>query len=330
MSTHMKSTHTSTRQSGTALLSVLLLSAVMAVLAMAMLDDIRFGLRRAGNAQAMTQAQQYALGTEVLARTRIGELARTGADTAQWSGKPLLFPIEAGLIRASLRDASACFNLNSVVQGAPEQWQRRELGVRQYVALLQALQFPAAQAQALADTLVDWIDSDSDRSPLGAEDASYAVQTLAYRTAATLLAEPSELRAIRGYDADVYVRLREYVCALPVAELSPVNINALRPEQAPLLSMLTLGATTPGEATRILAARPAGGWHDATAFWAHPALADAGVPNEVYDQVELRSRWFALDSEVEYAGAQVTLSALLQLDASGSAHLRARRWTAEE
>lgn len=326
----MKSTHTNTRQSGTALLSVLLLSAVMAVLAMAMLDDIRFGLRRAGNAQAMTQAQHYALGTEALARARIDELARTGADTAQWSGKPLLFPIEAGLIRASLRDASACFNLNSVVQGAPEQWQRRELGVRQYVALLQALQFPAAQAQALADTLVDWIDSDSDRSPLGAEDASYAVQTLAYRTAATLLAEPSELRAIRGYDADVYVRLREYVCALPVAELSPVNINALRPEQAPLLSMLTLGATTPGEATRILAARPAGGWHDATAFWAHPALAGAGVPNEVYDQMELRSRWFALDSEVEYAGAQVTLSALLQLDASGSAHLRARRWTAEE
>ena len=59
-------------------------------------------------------------------------------------------------------------------------------------------------------------------------------------------------------------------------------------------------------------------------------LDAAGVPNEVYDQVELRSRWFALDSEVEYAGAQVTLSALLQLDASGDAHLRARRWTAEE
>lgn len=318
------------RQSGTALLSVLLLSAVMAALAMAMLDDIRFGLRRAGNAQSMAQAQRYALGTEALARARIGELARTDADPAEWSGKPLLFPIEEGVIRASLRDASACFNLNSVVQGAPEQWQRRELGVRQYVVLLQALRFPAAQAQALADALVDWIDSDSERAPLGAEDASYAAQPPAYRTAATLLAEPSELRAIHGYGADVYARLRPYVCALPSAELSPVNINALRPEHAPVLSMLTLGATMPDEAARILAARPAGGWHDAAAFWAHPALADVMVPNEVYDQVALSSRWFALDSEVEYAGAQVALSALLQLDASGGTHLRARRWSAEE
>lgn len=318
------------RQSGTALLSVLLLAAVMAMLAMAMLDDIRFGLRRAGNGQAMAQAQRYALGTEALARTRIGELVHADADPAQWNGKPLLFPIEHGLVRARLRDASTCFNLNSVVEGAPEQWRRRELGVRQYVALLQALQFPAAQAQALADALTDWIDSDGERAPLGAEDASYATQTPAYRTAATLLAEPSELRAIRGYDAAVYARLRAYVCALPGTELSPVNVNALRPEQAPVLSMLSLGAISPGEARRILAARPSGGWRDATAFWAQPALAAAGVPNEVYDQVALRSRWFALDSEVEYAGAQVVLSALLQLDESGHARLRARRWTAEE
>ena len=318
------------RQSGTALLSVLLLAAVMAVLAIAMLDDIRFGLRRAANAQAMQQAQRYALGTEALARVRISELARDRTDPAQWNGKPLLFPIEDGLIRARLQDASACFNLNSVVEGAPEQWHRRELGVRQYVALLQALQFPATQAQTLADALVDWIDTDDERAPLGAEDGSYAAGPAGYRTAAALLAEASELRAIRGYDAQVYARLRAHVCALPVAELSPVNINALDPEDAPVLSMLTLGAVTPGQAKRVLTARPAGGWHDATTFWAQPVLANAGVPNEIYDQVALRSRWFSLDSEVEYAGAQVVLNALLQLDDFDHARLHARRWTTEE
>lgn len=318
------------RQGGAALLVVLLLAAVIAMLAMAMLDDIRFGLRSTGNAQAMQQARRYALGSEALARARIGELARERADPAQWQGKPLLFPIQHGLIRARLRDASTCFNLNSVVEGAPGFWQRRPQGVEQYVALLQALEFSAAQAQALADALADWIDSDDQRAPLGAEDGSYAAQSPAYRTAATLLAEPSELRAIRGYDAQAYARLRPHVCALPLGGPAPVNVNALEPAQAPVLSMLTLGTVTPDRARAILAARPAGGWPDPTTFWAQPALAAAGVPNSVYDQAVLRSQWFALDSEVEYAGAQVVMNSLLQIDNAGRVRLHARRWTPEE
>ncbi|WP_331716774.1 type II secretion system minor pseudopilin GspK [Stenotrophomonas sp. MMGLT7] len=321
-------------QSGTALLSVLLLAAVMAVLAVAMLDDIRFGLRRAGNAQAIAQAQRYALGSEALARQRIGELQRMQVDVAQWNGKPLVFPIvegddNLGMVYARLDDASTCFNLNSVVEGAPEQWTRRELGVRQYVALLQAQGFAAAQAQALADALADWIDSDAQRAPLGAEDSSYAALQPAYRTSGALLAEPSELRAIRGYDAQTYARIRPQVCALPSAELSPVNVNALQPEQAPVLSMLSLGRLTPAQARRILDQRPDGGWRDALAFWSQPALRDAGLPNEVYDQVQLSSRWFRLRTEVEYASAQAVLDALLQAD-GGPARLVARRWTPEE
>ncbi|MDR6992695.1 type II secretion system minor pseudopilin GspK [Luteimonas sp. 3794] len=322
------------RQRGMALLSVLLLTAVMTVLAVAMLDDIRFGLRRTGNAHAIAQAQRYALGSEALARQRLGELQRGGVDAAQWNGKPLLFPIiedgqSLGLVRARLGDGSTCFNLNSVVTGAPEQWQRRELGVSQYVALLQALGFAAAQAQTLADTLADWIDSDAQRAPLGAEDSTYAALQPGYRTSGALLAEPSELRAIRGYDGAAYARLRPYVCALPSAELSPVNVNALDIDQAPVLSMLSLGRLTPAEARRVIAARPDGGWVDATAFWAHPALRDAGLPNEIYEQVQLRSRWFTLQTEVEYAGAQAVLSALLHADGD-RARLIVRRWTPDE
>src|SRR3546814_13814786 len=67
-------------QKGVALLTVLLLVAVMSVLVMGMLDDIRFGLRRASNAQAMAQAQWYALGAESLAMAQIDRQAtRPGA-----------------------------------------------------------------------------------------------------------------------------------------------------------------------------------------------------------------------------------------------------------
>src|SRR3546814_3410516 len=95
------------------------------------------------------------------------------------------------------------------------------------------------------DSLVDWIDSDQAPGPAGAEDASYLVRDPAYRTGGALLAEVTELRAISGFDDAIYRRLRPYVCALPSAALSPINLNALDEDDAALLAMLTDGELTP-------------------------------------------------------------------------------------
>lgn len=323
------------RQRGVALLTVLLLVAVMTVLVMSMLDDIRFGLRRTGNAQAIAQAQWYALGAETLALTRIAELSRRdpGRTTLRgnWNGTPFVFPLEHGAIRARLSDATTCFNLNSVVEGAPEQWQRRELGARQFNALLRALDLPPHQTTALTDALVDWIDSDQATGAAGAEDMHYGLGAPAYRTAGHLLAEPSELRAIAGFDPPTYARLRPHVCALPTATLSPINLNTLQDDDAVLLAMLTDGAVGNEAARRVLRSRPAGGWPDLDTFWSHPAMAAAALPPEwagdIHQQVALDTRYFTLQAEVEHAGAQVVLSALLEHSTSAEPGLVARRWT---
>ena len=316
------------KQSGVALLTVLLLVAVMSVLVMSMLDDIRFGLRRASNAQAMAQAQWYALGAESLAMARLDQLsARTGGRPGlpgDLDGQPLVFPIEHGAISARMSDASACFNLNSVVEGTVELWQRREAGSRQFAALLQALDVPAQQAAGLVDGLVDWIDSDQSPGPAGAEDATYLARDPAYRSSGALLAEVTELRAISGFDDAVYRRLRPHVCALPTAGLSPLNVNALGEDDAVLLTMLTDGALAPAAAKRLLRARPAAGWPDLDSFWAQPMLAGVEVTHDVRGQVALRSRFFALQVQVEYTGAQIVTSALLEHDA-GATRLVARR-----
>ncbi|CEL36082.1 Type II secretion system protein K (fragment) [Xanthomonas citri pv. citri] len=67
--------HAPARQRGVALLTVLLLVAVMTLLMAAVLEDLRFGLRRSGNGEAMTQAQWYALGSEAVARQRLQALS---------------------------------------------------------------------------------------------------------------------------------------------------------------------------------------------------------------------------------------------------------------
>lgn len=322
------------RQRGLALLTVLLLVAVMAVLVMAMLDDIRFSLRRAGNAQAVAQAQWHALGAEALAMAQVERLALRdpGLTTLEggWNGRGFLFPVEDGVIRATLSDATACFNLNSVVQGAGDLLTRREAGVRQYLALLEALGFGAGQAQALADALADWIDSDQQREGLGHEDAGYARGRDGHRTGDTLLAEPSELRAIHGYTPAVYARLRPHVCALPTTELAPVNPNTLQEPDAPVLAMLTGGAIDTARARRVIASRPARGWRSHDEFWDAPGMAGAVPDNAVPAQVQLRSRYFRLHAEVDSGPAQVVLSALIDHPPGAPARLLSRRWSPEE
>lgn len=323
------------RQRGVALLTVLLLVAVMAVLVMGVLDDIRFGLRRADNAQWVAQAQWHALGAEALALAQIERLAARdpGRTTSEgdWNGRAFVFPVESGAISARLSDATACFNLNSVVRGGAGTFFVRDTGVAQYVALLQALGFSEHEARVLADSLVDWIDSDQQREGLGHEDEAYARGREGYRTAGTLLAETSELRAIQGYTAEVYARLRPHVCALPAVDLTPVNVNTLREEDAAILRMLTEGAFDDVRARRVIAARPADGWGNADAFWNAPGMTDA-LPsaNAVLEQIAVRTRYFRLHAEVEVGPAQVVLSALFEHDGSGPPRLLARRWSAEE
>ncbi|MFP7722889.1 type II secretion system minor pseudopilin GspK [Lysobacter sp. A3-1-A15] len=329
------------RQRGVALLTVLLLVAVMTALVVAVLDDIRFGLRRTANAQAVAQAQRYALGAETLARLQIDRLARRDPTRTtlegQWNGRPFVFPLGGGttgepegMISARVSDASACFNLNSVVEGVPGMWLRRELGIGQYIALLEALDFAPGQARAMADALADWIDSDLQRSPAGAEDPQYALRGDGYRTGGTLLAETSELRAVAGYDPATYARIRPHVCALPDTALSPININTLQQDDAVLLTMLTGGALPLARARAVIAARPDDGWSAHEAFWAQPALAGIAVPNAVLSQLALRTRYFDLHAQVEYDNAQVVLTALFDHRAPGDTRLAARRWTTHE
>ncbi len=322
------------RQAGVALLTVLLLVAVMSVLLIAVLDDIRFGIRRAGNAQAQAQAQWYALGAETLARAQLSQLsARDRQRTTlagDWNNRPFVFPVEQGLIRARISDHTACFNLNSVVEGAEEQLYRRDTGVRQFVALAQALGVPQQRANALADALTDWIDSDQSPGPLGAEDGEYSRLPAPYRTSGTLLAEVSELRAIRGFDAEIYRVLRPHVCALPGTELSPLNINTLDAGDALMLVMISEGRIGLEAARSVIGQRPPDGWADFASFWSLPDLAPALPGNDVLEQISLRSRYFGLQAEVEYLGADMVLTTLFEMDAAGEVRAVARRWTPDE
>lgn len=287
---------------GIALLSVLLLVAVMAIVTTLILDRVNLAVRLAGNAGAADRARFAALGAERFAareiKRRLDQSPARTVNVGGWLGAPTVLPVDDGsgaVVTATVRDGGNCFNLNSVVAGEPGDLASRPVGIGQFAGLMTALGVPAQDAAALADALADWIDTDQLPLPAGAEDAFYTQGQRPFRTAGQLLQDKGEVQALRGMTPQLYARLEPWICALPDAILSPINVNTLLPEQAPLIMMLAPGQIPLERARRLIEQRPPLGYARIADFWRPLALQSQTFGPEIESQPQIVSRWFELD-----------------------------------
>lgn len=301
---------------GAALLTVLLIVAFVAVLAALALERARLATRLAANAVAIDQARQYAMAAEVLAATRISALL--GRDAARvtlqgdWAGRPVPLPVPEGRATATLTDGGNCFNLNGLVtQGGDGRLVARPASVEQFARLMQLLGDPPLHAREVAAAAADWIDSDAVALPDGAEDPRYAGLATPYRTAGALMADASELRAVAGMTPALYDKLRPWLCALPRAEVSRINVNTLMPEQAVLFAMLLPDTLTIAQARAMIEQRPPQGFTSTVAFWQGAALKGVTAGPEVQQQTAVTTQWFGLKIDVALGGTQLTQTALI-------------------
>lgn len=318
------------KERGAALLTVLLLVAIMSIVAAAALERLTLATRLAANSGALDQARAYALAAETISIARIGDLKdRDKAKTTllgDWHGRTTRLPIPGGIATARVTDGGNCFNLNSVVAGDdPEKLKVRPIAVRQFTALMEVLGIAPRDAATVAAALADWIDSDTIPQPGGAEDEYYTQYARPYRAANRLMMDASELRAVAGVSPQIYATIRPWICALPVTDLSPINVNTLAPEQAPLFAMLIPGQLTIERARQMLAQRPAEGYGSLNTFWNVTTRAGITPNAEVAAQAKLTTRFFRIDIMVELGGAEVTEQALVDADEQ-PARLILRQW----
>jgi general secretion pathway protein K len=323
------------RERGAALLAVLLLVAVMGAIAAGAFERLRLSTALAMNSAALDQARAYAVGVETLLALRIDDMQAQDANVTtlagDWNGSVRRIPLPGdGLAEGAISDGGNCFNLNSVVQGAVETGLvPRPAGIAQFAGLMQALGVGEGPAGSIAAAAADWADQDGETNPAGAEDAAYAGYQRPYRTGNTLFAEVSELRTVQGMTPELYATLRPYLCALPAADLSPINVNTLLPGQEPLLVMLAPGLITPERARTAIAIRPATGWQDMESFLRGSSLRIVNLPMDALGQVQLSTRWFALDLKVEFQGAELEETALIDARLMPS-RVALRRWGSED
>ena len=292
---------------GAALLTVLMLVAVIAVMAGAALEKLRLSTRLAANAAAADQARAYAVGAEAMATVRLGDLLTKSEGRVtllgNWSDRPFPLPLPGGgMAVARVVDGGNCFNLNGLVtQVAPGVYSSGDITQRvRFTRLMGLIGIPQQVAQQVAGGAADWIDTDQDQQAGGAEDARYT----GYRTAGTLMADPSELRAVAGVTPEIYAALRPWVCALPTTEAAKINVNTLLPEQAPLLAMVGPDTLSVDAARALLMRRPPQGYGDANAVFG--GLANAGSQDTA-----VTSTWFDLRIDVSVPGATLEERALI-------------------
>jgi general secretion pathway protein K len=320
------------RERGAALLAVLLLVAVTGAIAAAAMEGLRLSRAVAANAAALEQARAFADGVEQLALLTLDDqVARSPGRTTLdggWNGAVRRMPMPGGAVaEIRVRDGGNCFNVNSVVEGeAQGTLIRRASGVSQFMGLMMALGAGEAEARRIAEAAADWVDSDSLPGPGGAEDEAYASGPEPYRTANSLFAEPGELRAVAGMTPDLYRRLAPWLCALPVSDLSPIDLNTLAPDQAPLLAMLAPGQLSVERARAVIASRPAGGWGSQVEFWRLDTMRGLVIALDAQLQPQLRTRWFAFDLRVQLGESEYDETALVDARLQPS-RIVWRRWS---
>jgi general secretion pathway protein K len=315
----------------------LLLVAVMSVVTAGALERMTLGVRLASNAAALDQARAFTYAGESLAAAKIADLvAAQGAKTTlrgNWNGNRVALPVPGGVGTARVTDGGNCFNINSLVTGGEKEgkvgdFSVRPSGVTQFRALMEVLGIDNNAAVGIAAATADWIDSDDRAQPNGAESESYAQQPVPYRTSNQLMVDPSELRVVAGVTPSIYSRLRPWLCALPVSDLSPINANTLLPSQAPLFAMMIPGQLSVGQARELLAQRPPNGYANPMDIFEGPEKTGLTAAGEVRAQVVGKTRWFAVETDVELAGATVHETALFDAKQT-PARLVSRSWGEE-
>lgn len=200
-------------------------------------------------------------------------------------------------ISSTIKDAQSRFNLNNLTK--PE-WQQ------DFVRLMRSV-YPKVtqdQAVAIARAAADWITP-------GVKDNEYsryyAELPVPYRAGHRMMADPGELRLVKGVTPDLYAALEPYITALPAA--TPIN-----PQNAELPVIMMLSPTMTMETARaiqeLLAKNP-------------PPTLKAFLSLDIIKNHKLRgdviawtSTYFLVETEVRIERQRILLYTLLQRNTS--------------
>ena len=140
--------------------------------------------------------------------------------------KPLKLDAEQGSIEVIIEDEAAKINLNSIA-GSNGNF------IDAYYPLATRFLKKAGLSPDLCDGIADWVDTNDEPKPAGAEATYYRSLQPPYNAKNAWFDTVDELRLVKGFDAKTMERLRPFITvfanSLPGSP-APININTAPPE----------------------------------------------------------------------------------------------------
>jgi general secretion pathway protein K len=324
------------KQQGVALIIVLLILALMVSIAAVMSERLFRQFQRANHQVQYQQAYWYGFGAEALAKEKIKQSYRDNDDSVNlsqpWAAIGKKYPVEGGTIEENIFDKQGCFNINilsSIERTDGSSDNPYPLQVLQH--LMESSGSESYQAESAAEAVWEYIDTDKTvNTNEGVEDSYYESMSPSYVAADTLLADASELRAVKGVSGDMMLRILPSLCALPSDEWK-LNINTISTAQAPLLAAMFYPYLSTSAATQLIERRPHAGWDSLDDFMAESELAsiDDTVKDKAKAYLGIDSSYFELDALVTVSDARMRLRSLLYSEDRENVTVIRRRYGGE-
>ncbi len=298
-------------QRGVAIITAMLIVALAAVIAVALLSQGNIHVHRTENILVRDQSSFYTVGAERLAALIL--LADDDFDvdgaTDFWAQPATPLPFEGGTITGQISDLQAKFNLNSLLDPNGQALPPSSEHIEFFKNLLSSLSLDPK----LLGNVIDWIDADTTPYPGGgAEDATYMLSDNSYRTANQPLQDISELRLIKGFeadqDSDPYEILRPFVTALPSS--TKINVNTAPKEILKALDP----AITNNLVDTFIQDRTESPIQNTTAFL---ALFPPGsqTPN-INGLIDVKSDYFQLETQIDFGERQLQYTSFLKREST--------------
>lgn len=211
------------KEEGIVLIITLLIITLLVTLIVEFDYLTRVDLRTATNFRDGVKA--YYLARSAVSATRVllkDDRARSNYDalTELWANPLPFYPLGDGYVSGEIIDEGGKININQTVSPSGNKVEGKVKQVKKLFELLEVDQY-------LVDAIIDWIDTNDEPEPMGAEDSYYTRLERPYRCKNKPLDTLTELLLIKGIDDKTYEKINRYltVYSNPMAPSGEININ---------------------------------------------------------------------------------------------------------
>jgi general secretion pathway protein K len=302
---------------GMALLATLLAVALMTILVVDFATSASLGYRSAANQADELRALYLArsgiqVGIALLERDSIFDAQQKvpyDGLTDIWAIPIPPIPVEGGTVSISIVDEARKLNINRLYNLRARQIDDN------FTQVIARLFENIGVTTELIPIIADWIDPDSVDSPGGAESDYYLQLTPPYEPRNAPLPTIGDLRALKGMDDVTFIKLATYLTTAPE---KGVNANTASPE---VLAALTPTLSNNSDLVKeIITARDYHPFMATTDITNLPGIGEA-VQADPTLQLIVRSSYFTIIGQGQYAGARRRIYAMVRRNSNGSSML---------